>query len=272
MVADQLREMDLRVSPMNQKIILNPISSIIKEAIEKASHRLNIAVPFISPFTRKIVLGNNLKSIKNKKVLTRFDETNINSFELPTLEYLIDHGFKIRYDNNIHLKLYIFDDDAFVTSSNLTKGGLKTNIELTVQVDNAHIVSCSDIFNNLWDSASANKVTKNDIADNMPKYHVLKKRKKHKKNSNVSVTGHQIKIGNLNIERLTDEVFIWAANSSATPELIRDAHKCREDTKKELKQGFDPTIFYVPENHIKRKENLFYDFVYGCEEDLAGTG
>ena len=244
---------------MNQKIISNPISPIIKKVIEKANQRLNIAVPFISSFTRKIVAGNNLESIKNKKILTRFDETNLNSFDLPTLEYLIDHGFEIRYNNNIHLKLYIFDEDAFVTSSNLTKGGFETNIELTVQLDNSHTASCSSIFNDLWYGASANEVTKKDIADNMPKYRVLKKKEKYNKKQKVSVAESKIKIGNLDIEKLTDEIFIWVADSSATLKLVRDANKCREETKKKLKQGFDQTIFYAPEDHVKRKENLFYD-------------
>ena len=37
----------------------------------------------------------------------------------------------LNLNNNIHLKLYITDNEAYVTSSNLTKGGFEDNIELT---------------------------------------------------------------------------------------------------------------------------------------------
>lgn len=259
---------------MNEKIIVNPITLAIKASFEKAKQRLNIAVPFISPFAREIVIGDNLPAIKNKKLLTRFDETNINSFHLPTLDYLIDIGFEIRHDNNIHLKLYLFDNDAFVTSSNLTKGGFENNIELTVQVDNANTASCSSIFDDLWAKASANEVTKSLIAKNMAKYHVLKKREKFKDKKKVTVTKTEslINIGNLDIKKLTKEIFKGVIDSSETLKRAHAANKRREEIKKKLRQGFDSTIFYEPPGHEKRRENLFYDFVYGCEVQLAGTG
>lgn len=39
-----------------------------------------------------------------------------------------------------------------------------------------------------------------------------------------------------------------------------------------LNHGFSPEIFYVPTGHPLRQETLFYNFSYGCEGKLAGTG
>src|SRR5262245_39492216 len=119
---------------MQEKVFENPISSLIISALEKATNVSLIAVPFISSYGGKIFSSSHLKKISDKKLLTRFDETNLNSFNLPTLKYLLNEGFEIRYDNNIHLKLYILDSIAFITSANLTYGGFETNTELTIQV------------------------------------------------------------------------------------------------------------------------------------------
>jgi len=135
---------------MTEKIFLNPITETLRKSITESENRLNLAVPFISGFAKKIISDKTLNNTINKRLITRFDETNINTFNLPTLEYLIDKGFEICYNNKIHLKLYITDNDAFVTSSNLTNGGFENNVELTIRVDNENFENCQAIFNDLW--------------------------------------------------------------------------------------------------------------------------
>jgi hypothetical protein len=55
-------------------------------------------------------------------------------------------------------------------------------------------------------------------------------------------------------------------------ENINQATEFRINFLHTLDQGFNQEIFYVPTAHPLRKETLFYNFSYGCEGILAGTG
>tara|TARA_R110000751_G_scaffold190314_1_gene296133 strand:+ start:83 stop:1411 length:1329 start_codon:yes stop_codon:yes gene_type:complete len=257
---------------MTEKIFINPITETLKKSITESKNRLNFAVPFISGFAKKIISDKTHNNTTNKRLITRFDESNINTFNLPTLEYLIDKGFEICYNNRIHLKLYITDNDAFVTSSNLTTGGFEKNVELTVKVDNENFENCQGIFNDLWTESKHNVITKELIAENIDKYEVLKKRQKFEK-TEVTKIQENFKVGSLNIQQLLDLIFNSKEDYTNRLNLAYSANKSRNQLKDKLKNNdFDLSLFYVPEGHPKRRENLFYNFVYGSESKLAGTG
>lgn len=254
-----------------EKIIKNPITNWIKKSVTESKKRVNFAVPFISSFS--LVILKDTKRISDKRIVTRFDENSIHSFDLPTLKSLLDIGFEIRYDNSIHLKLYITDSEAYVTSSNLTKGGFEDNFELTTKVNSANVQTCSDIFDEVWSNSKNNKVSYNLIEANQAKYEILRKRESYKKSSRNAVEIIQVETGKIQIRQIIDESY------NIEPDIIEkrqrlsfQANKLREQTKNKLKKGFDKRIFYVDENHKLRKSNLFYDFTYGVESDLAGTG
>lgn len=252
-------------------IFKNPITDIIRESVKTSKDRLNFAVPFISSFSLTILNSNNTNSIADKRILTRFDESSISSFDLPTLRQLIELGFTIRYDNSIHLKLYIMDYDVYVTSSNLTKGGFEDNIELTTKIDLSNIANCSAIFEELWRTST--DLTKQLIEDNWGKYEILNKRENYNKKPK-----KQIKIENLTVDDLDIKAIINAVYNlrndyiENAPTLAFESNKIRENTKDRLKNGFQTDIFYAPEGHKQRRNNLFYEFVYGFESQLAGTG
>lgn len=257
---------------MTEKILLNPITENFKDSITHSKNRLNLAVPFISSFAKEIFSEKTLKNLSDKRLITRFDETNINTFNLPTLEYLIDKGFEICYNNKIHLKLYITDNDAFITSSNLTNGGFENNVELTVRVDNENFENCQVIFNDLWTQSKHNIITKELIAENIDKYEVLKKRQKFEK-TEITQINENFKVGSLNIEQLLDLIFKSKEDFTDRLELAYSANKSRNKLKDTLiNKGFDLELFYAPKGHSKRYDNLFYNFVYGTEYKLAGTG
>jgi hypothetical protein len=254
-----------------EKIIKNPITSWIKKSVTESKQRINFAVPFISSFS--LVILKNTKGISDKRIVTRFDECTIHSFDLPTLKSLLDCGFEIRYDNSIHLKLYITDNEAYVTSSNLTKGGFEDNIELTTKVDSTNIQTCFDIFEEVWANCKGNKVSYNLIEANRAKYEILRKRESYKKSKKQVIEIQQVETGKIQIRQIIDESY------NIEPDIIEkrqklsfEANKLREATKNKLKKGFDKRIFYADEKHKLRKNNLFYDFTYGVESDLAGTG
>ena len=257
---------------MKEQIILNPISALIKNCVIETIDKLKIAVPFVNSFAKKIIEGEDVQNIKDKRLITKFDEKNINTFDLPTLEYLLDCGFEICYNNKIHLKLYITDNNTFATSSNLTNGGFENNIELTVDIDFNNFEKCEQIFEDLWLKSKTNKVTKDLINQNREKYEVLKRRQKFEKQNVMKVKGN-FNVGSLNIQLLKDKIFNSKEDYSLILESTYKANKLRNEFKNVIKtKKFDTRLFYSPKGHPKRHENLYYNFVYGIESKLAGTG
>lgn len=257
---------------MNEQIIINPISDFVKNSIKETTDKLKIAVPFISSFAKKIIDKKNVHNIQDKRIVTKFDETNINTFDLPTLEYLLNCGFDICFNNKIHLKLYITDNNTFVTSSNLTNGGFENNIELTVRIDSENFKKCEQIFENLWLESKANKVTKDLINQNRDKYEVLKKRQKFEK-IKITTVKENFNVGKLNIQLLIDKIFNSKEDHSWVLERSYEANKLRNEIINIIKtKTFDKSLYYSPKGHPKRYDNLYYNFVYGIESKLAGTG
>ncbi len=258
---------------MNEEIIINPITKTVNQSFIETKNTIKIAVPFLSNFARKIINKKTITNTSEKKLVTRFDETNINSFDIPTLQYLLENGFKIRFTNNIHLKLYITDNKTFVTSSNLTKGGFENNTELTVAIDTKNKQECNKIFDKLWEDSKMNQISEELLKENMPKYLILKNKEKYKQSKKVKVGESITKLGSFDINSLLDEIFHSNEDYSDKLTLSFAANKLRGRIKNELlKNKFNKTIFYVPEGHPKRNDNVFYHFVYGVEKQLAGTG
>lgn len=64
-------------------------------------------------------------------------------------------GFGIRYfTRRFHAKLYVFDDEAIVGSSNLTQGGLSLNREANICIDSEDdLDDLRELFSELWEDA-----------------------------------------------------------------------------------------------------------------------
>lgn len=265
------REINANNGDATEKIIKNPITHWIKRSVMGSKKRVNFAAPFISSFSLSIL--KDTEKISDKRIVTRFDECSIHSFDLPTLKALLDLGFEIRYNNCIHLKLYITDNEAYVTSSNLTKGGFEDNVELTTKVSSTNLQTCANIFDEVWSSCKGNKVSYNLLEANQAKYEILRKRESYKKNNRNIVEIIQVQTGKIQIRQIIEESYnIEQDIIEKRQRLSFEANKLREETKNRLKKGFDKKLFYVDENHRLRKNNLFYHFTYGVEGDLAGTG
>ncbi|WP_394749327.1 phospholipase D-like domain-containing protein [Spongiimicrobium salis] len=259
-----------------EQILINPITEEVRKSTVKSVKHLLFAVPFISGFAKKIIDGDTINQVKDKRIITRFNDSNINTFNIPALSYLLDCGFKILINNNVHLKLYITDNDTYVTSSNLTQGGFVKNDELTIRVAQENESRCKSIFNDLWANQDEGFVNKQTIKDSWDKYNSLKKQddfSRLKKPKTTTKSLEELSLNKLDTIALfktiatTREVYEW------TLEREIEANRKRNIVKKQLKEnGFDLELFYVPKEHHKRNETLFYDFVYGIESKLAGTG
>lgn len=260
------------ISTMNEIVLKNPITNRIQNSINLSENKLNFAVPFLSSFAISVMNDKNTKHIIDKRLVTRFDDSSISSFDIPTLKTFLDFGFNIHIDNNIHLKLYITDNETFVTSSNFTKGGFENNIELTIKVDSENAKNCIDIFNEIWENAKGIKVTYELLTANLPKYELLKKRQEFANRKTKTSVTTSTTIGQIDIQQVISEIFNQKKDYSKISSLAFEANILREKVKNKLKIGFSTEIFYAPEGHPNRRNNLFYDFTYGYEVDLAGTG
>jgi hypothetical protein len=187
------------------------------------------------------------------------------------LKKLLELGFLIQFDNFIHLKLYITDNEAYVSSSNLTESGFEKNKELTVKVDSSNIQRCIYVFNEIWSSCSENKLTYEFIQANWAKYELLLIRDKNNNAVQKKILIKKNNIEGIDLDKIYIEV-ISRNNFSINDNDVFEANKKRERLKEMLLKNFNLDLFYVPENHPLRRDNLFYDFAYGFEYRLAGTG
>lgn len=257
---------------MNEIIIINPLTDRIKDSLKSNTQRLNFAFPFLSAFALKILNEQNTSNISDKRIITRFDDTNLNSFDLPTLKRLLDLGFEIKFNNKIHLKLYIFDKEIFITSSNFTKGGFENNIELSVMIDSANSQTCVDIFNELWLDSVNNNITYEKIENNWGKYKLLRKREKYANKTHEDVEIEEFEIGEIKIEQLIQTIFNQKTDYSQLLNYVFESNKLKKRTIGRINKGFNKDIFYVEKGHPKRRDNMFYELVYGPESKYAGTG
>jgi hypothetical protein len=257
---------------MKQEIYYNPINNLISKSVENTKDELLIAVPFLSNYAKSILTENFLSSIKSKKLLTCFNEFNINSFDLDTMKFFLDAGMEIRFNNNIHLKLYLFDKEGFTSSSNLTKSGFENSVELTSSINEDNLKKCKAFFKQIWDDSKDRNVTQETIKENYSKYRLLKRRTQYQKPKEISIKTTQLKISNFEVEDLIDHLFEATQDFSYFVNNALAANKDREVIRNRINKGFNPIDFYSPKGHEKREQSLYYRLMYGKEGFNAGTG
>lgn len=257
---------------MKESILKNPIFEIVYSSFKQSNNQLLLAVPFLNSYAKSILNIEHITTIKSKRLITRFEDKTLLSFDIPTLEFFLDLGFEIRYNNDIHLKLYITDDDAFVTSSNLTKSGFEDKIELTVKVAQSNKAECLEIFNEIWSNCESNIIDIDILKENFPKYKVLKRKEDFKIEGKTPNPTLDYVAKQYNNQKIIDAILTAKIDYSETILKVHKARKTRETKLTELKNGFTKELFYLPVGNPKRRDTLFYDFIYGHEVDLAGTG
>lgn len=250
----------------------NPIIEQVIDILSKTKNNISIAVPFMSSYIEQIFRNENITLITNKRIILRVRDDNYLTFDLKSMEYLLNLGFEIRFDNFIHLKLYIFDEKVIVTSSNLTQGGFVGNKELSVFCDE-HSELANNIFENIWNESIHNIVDKDFIKNNWSKYLLLKSKNNAKSTEAPDVISHVLNVGQLDLQALQNKIFYQEnAFYNHTLSKISEANKQRTNFIDKIGRSFSVDLFYAPEHHINRYNCLFYDFVYGVESSLAGTG
>jgi PLD-like domain len=127
--------------------VFNPFINLVAE-----STRIHVATPFVNTTEDLLQAAKNGKSVDLLVGLNASTSPQALSdvHEVPNLA--------IRYlTRRFHAKIYLFDNAALVGSSNLTDGGLRSNREATIRLDEPDdidaIEELRELFFELWNSA-----------------------------------------------------------------------------------------------------------------------
>lgn len=121
------------------KFIQDMHSSMLIEAAKAAKHQLKFSTAFLkaTPFEQ---ICRTVQNDNPKAIITRWQFCDLvnGASDLEAYIYARDFGWDFYFNQDLHAKLYLFDDQAIIGSSNLTNRGFgggppSGNIELSVQ-------------------------------------------------------------------------------------------------------------------------------------------
>lgn len=126
------------------ELVPYPIESRLKHVLCTVENELFVSSPFITDYGIEFILENASKA-KVLKILTNLDLRNLagSAFDIESLVKLWDR-FQVNISSlaKLHAKVYIADDKtAFLTSANLTRGGLVENYEYGIVLKDEHVVA-----------------------------------------------------------------------------------------------------------------------------------
>jgi HKD family nuclease len=153
------------IEPKSIQLIQNPTEKRLLNMISAVRASLFV----VTPFFKEGMIDKVLSSLKEGKlrVLLRTDAFDMAGgiSDLNALRKLAQHGAEIREIRNLHAKVIVFDEKkALITSSNLTKSGLNTNVEIGILVEDEEFIKndVMPILNQYWQAAGEVKTSKMD--------------------------------------------------------------------------------------------------------------
>jgi phosphatidylserine/phosphatidylglycerophosphate/cardiolipin synthase-like enzyme len=126
---------------MSVKLLKSPFESEFRNVFKQAKSEIVFSSPYINDAGATILLNSIDKSInKNIRILTNLSVRNIvDNVTQPSAILKMYDSFKqttVTSLAKLHAKIYIIDDLlAVITSANLTYGGIKSNFEYGVLID-----------------------------------------------------------------------------------------------------------------------------------------
>lgn len=136
----------------------NNIGSTIATEMSKCTNSAYIVSPYVSENENTAGFKFKTSHIKKIRIICQAESRSCNPY---TLERLIKHkNISVMSINNIHAKVYIFDDSAFISSANATPNGLGSgSIEAAVKITNTDLIDeTKQWFDVLWSDDSAKNV------------------------------------------------------------------------------------------------------------------
>jgi len=129
------------------------LSERIVEKLHSHSSRIWIVSPYVGKLNKVAgILGNNFRT-KNLKILV--DVSNPTNCDYETLNYLIDKGFEVKSLQMLHAKIYIADNESFITSANLSETAFRKRSEIGVLLNDDYINDIELVFIEYWNEGKA---------------------------------------------------------------------------------------------------------------------
>lgn len=134
----------MRQTMQPYELVAYPIENRLKHVLSTVDNELFVSTPFITDYGIEFVLQNAEKA-RVLKILTNLDLRNLTgtAFDIESLVKLWDR-FQVSISSlaKLHAKVYIVDQrTAFLTSANLTRGGLVENYEYGILLKDERIVA-----------------------------------------------------------------------------------------------------------------------------------
>lgn len=131
------------------KLLRTPWKTRLLDLVSQAKQSVRITSPYVKANICQEIIEAKSNDAK-LELITSFQLPRIHngSLDLAGIEHILNNNGIVKNHSRLHSKIYIFDNDkAIVTSSNLTNGGLITNFEYGVLIEESHIVrKVSDDF------------------------------------------------------------------------------------------------------------------------------
>ena len=149
------------------EIVKNPWDKKLYQLVSQSQKNIKISSPYISKQICKNIFQSKNAHTKIQ-LITDFKINNLinNSLDIQALEEFIANHSSIKSYPSLHAKIYIFDDEKFVTSSsNLTFGGLVKNFEYGIfSNDKDFSQNVVQDFNQIFDNEKAFEVNSDNVS------------------------------------------------------------------------------------------------------------
>ncbi len=119
------------------KIIKSPWINTFIELLQNSKRIVYLACPYIKEKTAQLII-QNINNRVDCKYINSFKLSNFfrGASDLQALRILNENHIQQKNVHNLHAKFFIFDDNAIITSGNLTTSGLRNNFEYGVLLKN----------------------------------------------------------------------------------------------------------------------------------------
>jgi len=247
----------------------------IKSILNTVEDRILIISPFLGKKTCEelsdVIIKNNILC----KVITRFYREDFiqNASSLDGLLCLLEAGVEIMSLIGLHTKLYLFDDKySIITSANYTYGGLFSNVELGIKIDNEYDINikCEEYFNDIWDKIENFNIKNNnkalitkDLVNEEKKIVNIAISSRTKSTTNYNETKQGAKLENIAVFDILEEALI---NNSKTDNkgIVGGWLKFSADSK----HRHDPNVGYFDRfNDFTRTRTFFPTRPIGIKSD-----
>lgn len=146
------------------EILRSPWENRFTNLLNRSVNHVYLASPFVKLQTASLVT-KNLPHDVDFRYINCFKLAHFHSgaSDLAALKLFNDHNCLQRSVQNLHAKLFIFDDTAIITSGNLTPGGLRNNLEYGILIQNEVVGEIKKDYLNIFNNPEYPEITNNVI-------------------------------------------------------------------------------------------------------------